>query len=354
MNYSKKIYKKDSKGKIRVLHVHTVGAMLIQESGLIGGKLTRNDSICTPKNIGKTNETSPESQADFEARAKVQSKMSTGYFDTPEEAESISVILPMLAKDYKKESKKVVFPCYAQPKLDGQRALGAKFTPMISRKGKVIDTMAHIQKDLDTLALSRGIFIDGELYAHGKSFQENMRLIKKHRGEATEAVKFHVYDMVLDAPFKERYDTLSALVLPFANVELVPTVVIKDEAQLKEVHQMYLSQGYEGTIIRHSDAHYGVNKRDSQLLKYKDFIDISCEVIDIVPSDKRPEQGVCVCKTDKGDIFHTGMKFSHAERREILVNKEKYINRMAEIRFFEYTDDGLPRFPVCVGFRNDK
>ena len=25
-----------------------------------------------------------------------------------------------------------------------------------------------------------------------------------------------------------------------------------------------------------------------------------------------------------------------------------------KIRFFEYTDDGLPRFPVCVGFRLDK
>ena len=28
--------------------------------------------------------------------------------------------------------------------------------------------------------------------------------------------------------------------------------------------------------------------------------------------------------------------------------------KTAEIRFFEYTDDGLPRFPVCVGIRLDK
>jgi DNA ligase-1 len=357
MSYSKKIYKKDSKGKIRVLHVYTKNADLISLSGLIDGKLSEDRSTSISKNIGKVNETTPTEQAIFEANAKIQSKMSEGYFETVKEAENNIVILPMLAKDYKKESHKVIFPCYAQPKLDGQRALGAKFIPMISRKGKKIDTMSHIQKDLDGLALNKGVYIDGELYAHGLSFQENMKLIKKYREGETEKVKFHVYDIVMDAPFKERYTTLSALVLPFDNVELVPTVVINNEDQLKEIHQIYLKQGYEGTIVRHSDATYGVNKRDSQLLKYKDFIDIACKVIDIVPSDKRPEQGVCVCELDtpKGkSTFHTGMKFSHTEREQILANKEKYVSQMAEIRFFEYTDDGMPRFPVCVGFRLDK
>lgn len=354
MNYSKKIYKKDSKGKIRVLHVYTEGAQLIQESGLIEGNKVVHSSMCEPKNIGKANETTRETQADFEARSKIQSKMSEGYFDSIGEALDNVVILPMLAKDFKKEKHKVKYPCYAQPKLDGQRALGAKFTQMISRKGKAIDTMAHIQQDLDTLALNKGVYIDGELYAHGLSFQANMKLIKKYRGAETEKVKYHVYDMVIDKPFIERYNILTALVAPFTTVELVPTIVIHSEAELIQAHQRYISQGYEGTIVRHSDAVYGVNKRDSQLLKYKDFIDLACKVIDIVPSDKRPEQGVCVCQMDTGATFHTGMKFSHAERERILDDKSDYIGQMAEIRFFEYTDSGLPRFPVCVGFRNDK
>lgn len=357
MSYSKKIYKKDSKGKIRELHVYSNGAQLIQVSGLIDGNKITHYSICEPKNVGRSNETTCEEQANFEAMAKIQSKMSEGYFDSINDAKNNVVILPMLAKDYKKESHKVVYPCYVQPKLDGQRALGSKFNQMISRKGKVIDTMTHIQKDLNTLALNKGVFIDGELYSHGLSFQENMKLIKKYRKDETEKIKFHVYDMIIDKPFSKRYEILTALVAPFDNVELVPTVIIKNEEDLKKVHQMYISQGYEGTIIRHSDAPYGVNKRDSQLLKYKDFIDLACKVIDIVPSDKRPSQGVCVCeiKTKNGvKTFHTGMKFSHTERENILSNKDLYVNQIAEVRFFEYTDDGLPRFPVCVGFRNDK
>ena len=48
------------------------------------------------------------------------------------------------------------------------------------------------------------------------------------------------------------------------------------------------------------------------------------------------------------------MKYSHEEREDFLTNKKKYIGKPAEIRFFEYTDAGIPRFPVMVGIRLDK
>ena len=85
MSYSKKIYKKDSKGKIRVLHVYTKNADLISLSGLIDGKLSEDRSTSISKNIGKVNETTPTEQAIFEANAKIQSKMSEGYFETVKE-----------------------------------------------------------------------------------------------------------------------------------------------------------------------------------------------------------------------------------------------------------------------------
>lgn len=362
--FSQKIYKKDSKGKIRILHVYTEGADLIQESGIIDGALVEHRSTCVAKNIGKANETTPEEQARAEAKSKIETKMSTGYFDTVEEAESEEVILPMLAKSFDNEKHKVVYPCYGQPKLDGMRALGG--SNIISRKGKVIDTMAHIQADIDSIPVKD--LLDGELYAHGHTFQENMKAIKKIRSVAEDGipastdVKYHVYDMVLsNTSFIYRYTLLNNLVKNCPNIEIVPTAIINNEDELKAYHQENLAKGYEGTIIRHSDAGYAVNKRDTQLLKYKDFIDIACKVVDIKPCKKRPEQGECVCEgyafndPDQGVVkFGTGMKFSHKEREEILANKENYIGQTAEIRFFEYTDDGVPRFPVCVGFRLDK
>lgn len=359
-NYSKTVYKKDSAGRIRLLHVYTEGSTLIQESGLVDGEKVKHKNVCIGKNIGKANETTPEAQAILEAQSKIETKMSTGYFETIEEAEEESVVLPMLAKDYKKEFKKVKFPCYIQPKLDGMRALGKKDNPMISRKGKEIDTMPHIQEELDSLVVID--CLDGELYAHGYSFQENMKAIKKLRFDKieepdaplSEEVKYHVYDMVYpNMSFINRFLVLKNLVKDLKHVELVPTYKIYDEDQLKAYHQQFINEGYEGTIVRHGEDGYAINKRATQLLKYKDFIDIACKVIDIKPSSKRPEHGECVCEHN-GHTFGTGMKFSHAERAEILLNKDKYIGQTAEIRFFEYTDDGVPRFPVCVGFRLDK
>ena len=352
--FCKRIYKKDSSGKIRYLEVSNEGAFVVQESGVIGtSSPVYNRSACEAKNVGKANATTPEEQAYAEAQAKVIEKMRLGYFHTIEEAREkggANFLSPMLAKDYKKEAKKVKFPCYVQPKLDGMRSLGTEEEGFTSRTGKAIDTLNHIS----LLGIGDAI-LDGELYTHGISFQENMRLIKKYRPGETEKVKYHVYDMVMDAPFAERYLTLHALTQGMEHIEVVHTQRIHSHEELVEVHQQYLSLGYEGTMIRHSEEGYEVNKRSSQLLKYKDFLDEAYEIVDVVPSESRPEQGVVVCYSVRaGARFNCGMKFSHEQREVILRDKENFIGQTAEVRFFELTDSGLPRFPVCVGFRLDK
>ena len=350
---NKTIYKTDSKGKVRFLTVRTEGADLIQESGLLDSTSpVEHRSTCTGKNIDKSNETTPEQQAELEAQAKIDAKITEGYFETIESAKNTEVILPMLAKNYKDVCGKIDWskPVFVQPKLDGMRAL-AKPGEMISRKGNAIETMSHVMDEVDPLSLDG--LLDGELYAHGLNFQENMRLIKKIRPGETEKVMYHVYDMVYRyLPFAKRYAILKDLVADCKMIELVPTHQINSEEELKQWHAKFLSEGYEGTIIRHSDAGYAINHRDDQLLKYKDFLDMACEVIDVIPSEKNPTQGVVRCKIAAG-TFGCGMKFSHAEREEILRNKDQYIGKMAEVRFFEYSEEGIPRFPVCCGFRED-
>lgn len=350
---SLRIYKKDSSGKIRYLQISNVDNTVVQESGVVGtDNPVVNVSVCEAKNVGKSNATTPEGQAYLEAQAKLTEKMRLGYFNTIEEAQEKGgqdFLLPMLAKDFKKEKGKIKFPCYVQPKLDGMRALGS-VDNLISRTGKVIDTLSHLDlSDLD------GDILDGELYVHGISFQENMKLIKKYRPGLTEQVKYHVYDLVLDLPFSERYQLLQLLVLDNPGIQVVTTILVNNIEEIEHYHEQFISLGYEGTIVRHSDEGYQVNKRSSQLLKYKDFLDEAYEIVDVVPSESRPEQGVVVCLCKKtNQTFNTGMKFSHEQRENILKNKGEYIGEMAEIRFFEYTDGGLPRFPVCVGVRLDK
>ncbi len=347
----KTLYKKDSKGKLRFLTIEAVGDTIVQKSGLLNSNNIPTPTIsqCVGKNIGRANETTPEEQAIKEAQAKFDDKLTKGYFLTEDEAKNEVVIRPMLAKDAKKELHKIEYPCFVQPKLDGMRA-NANVQGMSSRQGKAIETCDHILRQLEHI----NEVLDGELYAHGLSFQENISLIKKYREGETEQIHYHVYDLMMNAPFKERYDLLAELVEGIDCIELVETIMIFNEDELKHWHSVFLEQGYEGTIIRWGDAPYKMNARSSNLLKYKDFIDITATITDIEPSEKRPEQGKAVCVLEDGGVFTANFSMPFAKREEILTNKEEYIGQTAEIRFFEYTDSGLPRFPVCFGFRLDK
>lgn len=355
------LFKKDTKNKIRFLEIIADKNELVQISGIVGTENpVEHRKICKAKNVGKSNSTTPEKQAIKEAEALVKDKLTEGYFKTVEEAESELVILPMLAKSYDDEKHKIDWSnCYIQPKLDGMRCLAfVKETgevTLLSRDGKVIQNMDYIIQDLSTL--KEDVILDGELYAHGLSFQENMKLIKK-LSDDTKKIKYHIYDLVSDKPFKDR--KVRHYVKKLFTALEVSTYEIKNEATLKEIHQSNLFNGYEGSIIRWGNDGYKINGRSSNLLKYKDFQDITATIIDIIPNDAIPTHGTPVLKfinkkmSNTEFTFKAGVKMSHADREELLLNRDFYIGKTAEIRFFEYTDDGIPRFPVMVGIRLDK
>lgn len=348
------LFKKDSKGRLRFLHIDTDMDTIVQVSGLIDGKHVTNVSQCEPKNVGRSNETSAIEQAEIEATAKYNKKLKEGYFKTPEEAENNVVVLPMLAKVFEKEERKVTYPCYAQPKLDGMRGLGdCKNATLTSRSGNKIETLNHITSQLPYM----GVVLDGELYAHGETFQENMRMIKKYRSGKTENVKYHVYDIVMEAPFKDRLNILKSLCLKHPEVlEYVPTTIIGSKEELMAFHAYNISEGYEGTIVRHGDDGYKLNGRSSSLLKLKDFEDMTLTLMDVIPSEKRPTHGkpIFFWEGAENNRLGAGISLSHAEAEDLLANKHLHIGKACELRFFEYSDTGVPRHPVMYGFRLDK
>lgn len=344
-----KIYKKDSKGKIRFAEFILEKDTYIVNTGVIGSiNIVAHPKQCKGKNIGKSNETSAEIQAEKEMEAKIVKKLKEGYFKTLKEVKESNVILPMLAKEFSKEKHKIDWSnCYVQPKLDGMRCLDT-ISGKLSRKNTPINTMGHIVVNRPGL----GKFaVDGELYAHGLSFQENMKLIKKLRPKSKD-VKYHVYDTISELPFIDRYSLLMASVDLSDNLELVKTYRVTSLNEVQKYHKLFLAQGYEGTMIRWGNEGYKINGRSSNLLKYKDFQDISSSIIDIISSEVRPTHGTPVLEYN-GKTFKAGVKGSFEFREDLLINKNNYIGSKAEIRFFEWTDEGLPRFPVMVGIRLD-
>ena len=347
------IYKLDSKSKMRFLTIENKNNQVIQVSGLVDSdNPVIHVSECIAKNTGKTNATTAEEQALSEAKAKLKKKLEEGYYSTPEEAQGGTLILPQLAKDFKKEESKVRYPCFIQPKLDGLRIL-KKGNDLISRKNKKIDTLEHIANQLD---LYNDVIFDGEGWASGFTFQENMTFVKKYREGLTEQMKYHVYDIVdTELNFSERYEKLKNIIETEQpeNIVLVPTFQINSNQELLTYHAKFVSEGYEGTMVRIDNGGYDINKRSSNLLKFKDFQDLACEIVDVKPSEKRPDQGSFICKLEDGTTFGCGMRFTHDERKNILLHPEEYIGKVAEVRFFEYSDEGVPRFPVACGIRID-
>lgn len=378
------IYKKDTKGKTRFLNVYNEGKDIVQVSGMLGtDNPVEARKEAKPKNIGRSNETTAEEQALKECEAIIVDKLTKGYFETIEEAETEEIILPMLAKDYYKEIKKIpddetlIF----ENKLDGNRMLididvKKQTVKLISRQGKEVTTLPLIEREAEGIltqlvsdyeagALSKHFerfILDGEVYAGTDyTFQECMSLIKKVQ-PGQEVLQYVVYDMVnTDFTYSERKEIL----VKFFNTaigEFFPdnkrTICLNsfNYGSKKDADKLYeeaMSLGYEGLMVKRREGMYKINGRSSDLLKFKKFFDIQLPIVDIRPTDARPEHGT-VYVDYKGEIVKCGSKLSHAQREEILRNKEEYIGKTAEIRYFELTDGGSLRFPVYYGLRLDK
>lgn len=349
----KSLYKKDTKGKIRIWTVSTNKDELIQESGLVDGKLVEHIKVCKSKNVGKSNETSPSQQALLELESEVKSKLDEGYFLTQEEANNEVFISSMLAKSYDDYKHKIDWnSAYIQPKLDGMRCLAFcnnGEVKLMSRDGKEITTMSHIVKDLSKI--KEKIILDGELYSHGLSFQENMKLIKKDRGDSNK-IKYHVYDIISDEFFDHRSLKLISIVSKCSTLERVSTNLLPED-MLVRCHAINISQGYEGSIIRWGSKGYKINGRSENLLKYKDFQDIALKIIDVTPNEVNNLHGTPWFELNNKK-FKAGCRLSHEEREDLLENKNDYIGKVGELRYFELTDENIPRFPVFLGLRLDK
>ena len=110
-------------------------------------------------------------------------------------------VLPMLAHRFDEHGDKLTYPAYAQPKLDGYRGIYADgaFT---SRTGLPIAEATRIRAEL----AGTGLVLDGELFRPGLSFQEVTKLIKRN----DPSLEYHVYDVIMPAPYEERKAALEA------------------------------------------------------------------------------------------------------------------------------------------------
>lgn len=116
------LYKLTEVGNIQQWRVVVKNNSYFSEEGVVEGQITVNKpTFCEGKNLGKSNETSPQDQALKEAQAKHKKKLEKGYCLTIEEAKKgkSSFYEPMLAHNFDDYKSEIKYPVYSQPKLDG-------------------------------------------------------------------------------------------------------------------------------------------------------------------------------------------------------------------------------------------
>jgi ATP-dependent DNA ligase len=283
-------------------------------------------------------------------------------------------LLPMLAHDYRKRAHDARFPCYAQKKLDGVRCLvvpdpaAPSGIALLSRRGKPFPHLEHLRAPLAAL-LAAGVPVprlDGELYSDTLSFQDvvgTVRRTSQKAGDAERGRAIHlcVYDAVVDGGFAERLATLTAFFGAHgaafgSSIRLLATDECPDAAAVRPLHDAYVAAGYEGIMLRNRAGAYHVGARSANLLKFKVFLDEEYPVVGFLQGEG-VEAGLviwtCVATTPGGErTFNVRPRGSHEERRALFAHASEYVGRKLTVRFQELTEDGLPRFPVGVAFRD--
>ena len=393
MQTLEKLYKIDSKGRLREWTMHINRDTFFAIKGLVGMKLTEDKpTFCTSKNIGRSNETTDEEQTILEAKAKWEKKLKEGYAKTPEDAETRAYFDPMLAQSYDDRKSEVEEAykqgiVYCQPKLDGIRCIIRKEGDDVvarTRNGRLIDAIPHITKELSSYFKSNNkLVLDGELYNHDlkhdfnkivslvrkqkpsktksdtdKSFQKKLDKFDKALEESKSLVQYWIYDIPKSNSskcknlFSERF--FAEDIFESDSIKLVKTQVAFDKDDLDDIYKRYVGSGYEGQMIRINNG-YEQGKRSAKLLKRKDFMDAEYLVTDIEEGNGN-RSGTAkhlVCYCPKMDThFNSNIKGNFDYLAEILENREYYIGKYATIKFFELTPDGIPRFPYALSFRD--
>jgi DNA ligase-1 len=364
------LFKRTSTGAIQTWRIDVEnGSTLVATYGQLNGKLqTTRDEITSGKNAGRANATTPDEQAQLEAKAQHEKKQKRGYVTSIDDAAKGRIddtviaggISPMLAHAFKDHGHKITYPAYTQPKLDGHRCIAIikdGVATLWTRTRKPITSVPHIVKALEASGMDDAI-LDGELYNHDyrDHFEDLTSFIKRPVPKpGHEVVQYHVYDIVTNDPFSVRQQDRwwAAHDLGTGPIVIVDTQLVNDEDEAMEAFDAYLAAGYEGSMLRNADSLYE-NKRSYGLQKVKEWQDAEYVITDVTEGrGKMAGKAVFVCETPSGQPFRVKMKGTLDSLRQYVDDPSLALGKQLTVQYQNLTSDGIPRFPIGLRLRKD-
>lgn len=280
-------------------------------------------------------------------------------------------VKPMLAA--KADLSRLIYPVCVSPKLDGIRAISYN-GELLSRTLKPIPN-AHVQ----SFPFPHGV--DGELIVGSPTsptcYRDTVSAVMSHSKIFT--FTYYVFDTFLKPalPYVLRR---GAFIPNGFRMEILQSHICRNEQQLLNYEEKYVSEGYEGIIIRQPDAPYKFGRstiKEGALLKLKRFQDSEAVILGMEEllhndnpaftnelgrtahtSHKEGKVGMetlgalLVRDVKTGVEFKVGTGFTQKERDYIWSRYYTYVGAFVKYKYFPVGVKDKPRHPVFLGFRN--
>ena len=391
---------RDSKGKLRVVCAaygwddEQHGYVIHRSTGTYKGKLVEQPELLITK--GKVKRTLTEQvQLEFNSICKKYKDKGYKELDKPLEEyseEELNEIVgtvstnqdgvpkPMLAKQADKVSNTKIFDkeWYASRKINGVRMLlylGKDGNIHAQGRGAATydSAMYEILNHPDLIKLfnyNPNLILDGEGYKHLMSLQQ-INSVARTQVTAVDysILQFYWYD-ILDTTlsFKERLDIMyriaKSLNIGFdpnkqfkegeLRIQLVPQIKVSGWDNMKELHDQYVSEGWEGLVIRDPSKPYKPNGRTNDMIKIKNYIDNTFLVVDYQLGLRGSEDMCFICQMEDGRTFKAMPLGNRAVKEEYIQNfDKKYKGHLGDCKYFELSDEGKPSQPKFLAFRFD-
>lgn len=390
---------KDSKGKIRVVEIsyqwedEYKGYVIRRTTYQYGGKRTIQPEIVISK--GKAKRTVSE-QAQLEYNSHIKKYKDKGYKQliksidkyTKEELDKIlpehltdanGIIKPMLAKDYHKVATSIMDKQYlASRKLNGVRMLlyldEDGNIKSASRGGEDYDySTIHIRNDerlISFFKIHPTVVLDGELFHRYKPLQEISGAARlEQNAYDCEWLQYWIYDCFIKDNVEASAELRLSLLEDWFEDEGIPTfnnnedsdfifrlphIEITGWSSIKKLHDQYVSEGFEGVVIREISKPYKPGSRTNSMLKIKEYFDDTFKIIGYELGLRGSEDMTFICETKDGKTFKASPLGNRETKAEYVENfEEKYKNHLGDCKYFEYSSDGLPQQSKFLCWRFD-
>lgn len=223
---------------------------------------------------------------------------------------------------------------------------------------------------------SGSIYLDGELYRHGKRLQDISGESRNEKKPELNLNQYHIYDCFyadeLDSPFEHRNRQLANIQECLSDedkefIRIVPTTEVFDEKDAFSKFDYYVNQGYEGIMLRNKDGKYlasasktGDILRSRDLVKLKSKSTDEFEVVGFDQGKRGKDIGAIIwkVKTKTGKVFNVTPKdMTYDERKKYYKEciddfDNLYKGKMLTVEYEILSKDGVPQRGKSLVFRD--